>query len=130
MANSTIYSDFDLALSTTDEGDITVLYNLDAIKQAIKNIVLTPIGSRTRYQDPDFGCGVFSLLSEKVTSATAILIQEEISMALGNYEPRIEVVEVNVDADSDNYTYEILIKYRVLAVSIEDSLTIDLEVLK
>ena len=131
MANETIiYSDFDLDLTQTDEGDITVLYNLAAIQQSIRNIVLTPVGSRTKFQDPDFGCGVFSLLSEKITSATEILIQEEIEMALGNYEPRIEVIEVSVEGDPDNYTYEILIKYKVLAVNIEDSLTIDLEVLK
>lgn len=125
-----IYSDFNFDLEQTSEGDIEVLYNLDAIRQSIKNIILTPIGSRTKYQDPDFGCGVFGLLGEKMTSATEILLQEEIETALNNYEPRVEVIEVTVEGNQDENTYEILIKYRVLAVNIEDDLTIDLEVLK
>ena len=130
MTDNVIYSDLDFALDQTDEGDLNVLYNLDSIRQSIRNIILTPVGARTKYQDPDFGCGVFDLLGEKMNSATEILLQEEIETALNNYEPRVEVIEVTVESNQDANTYQVEIKYKVLAVTIEDTLTIDLEVLK
>lgn len=130
MTNDIIYSDIDLDFTQTTEGDVKVIYNLDAIKQSIKNIILSPHGSRTIYQDPYFGCGVFKLLFEKMSSVTEILIQEEIESALNNYEPRIEIIELNVEGHENNNFYEVLIKYRVLAINIEDELTIDLEILK
>jgi hypothetical protein len=130
MANdSTIYSDLNNLFELNTEGDLGVLYDLDSIRQAIKNLILTPKRSRTRYQDPLYGCGVFSLLMEKMSSATEIMMQDEIETAIDNFEPRVKAVEVSVTGTDDN-TYTVLIKYRVLAVNIEDDLVIDLEVLK
>lgn len=129
MSDDIIYSDINFDFSETTEGDIDVLYNLDSIRQSIRNIILTPRGSRTKYQDPDFGCGVFDLLMEKMSTVTELLIKEEIETALDNYEPRVEVVEVSVDGKTEN-TYEILIKYKILAVDLPDELVMDLEVIK
>jgi len=130
MSNNIIYSDIDATFQPTAEGDIAVVYNLDSIRQSIKNIILTPRRSRTIYQDPDFGCGVFDLLFEKMNSATELLLREEIETAIENYEPRVEVIELTVNANTAEYVYSVLIKYRVLAINIEDDFEINLEVLK
>lgn len=125
-----IYSDIDQDFMLNSEGDVDVLEDLDAIKQSIKNIILTPSGQRTRYQDPEYGCGVFTLLFEKMNSVTELLLQEEIESALGNFEPRVELIEVEVTGNPTNNSYEILIKYKVLSINIVDDVVIDLEVLK
>ena len=69
-----IYSDVDMNFTINSEGDVDVLTNIEAVRQSIKNIILTPRKHRTRYQDPDYGCGVFNLLFEKMSSITEILI--------------------------------------------------------
>jgi len=130
MTDGIIYSDIDMDFVQTDEGDTPVLVNIESVKQSIKNIILTPIGSRSIYQDPDYGSNVSTLLFEKTSSLVALLLREEIENAIDNFEPRVEVIDVSVEDNSQTNTYEILIKYRVLAVNIEDDLTLDLEVLK
>jgi len=130
MAENITYSDIDLEFTQTSEGNIGVLTGLDSIRQSIKNIILSPIKSRSKYQDPEFGCGVFDLLMEKMSGTIALILQEHIENALNDFEPRIEVIEISVNENAQANAYEILIKYRVLALDIEDDLTLDLEILK
>lgn len=125
-----IYVDFGFDMEENDLKEITIKTDLEAIKQSIKHIILTRKGSYTKYQDPDFGCGVLSLLGEKISSATKILIADEIEMALGNYEPRVDVIEVTVEESTDVNELFLLIKYEVLSISFVDELEISLDVLK
>lgn len=130
MTETIIYSDLAFDFIQTSEGDIGVIENIEAVKQSIKNIILTPYGSRTRYQDPHFGCGVFGLIGEKISPVNSILIQDEIENALSNYEPRVELLEVNVETSTQTNSYNILVKYKILAINFEDDLVLDLEILK
>ena len=124
-----IYSDIDLNFVENNMKELTTKTDLDAIKQSINNIILTRRGSYTKYQNPEFGCGVINLLGEKINSATKITIQNEIEFALENFEPRIRVIEVNVDDKKDNTLY-IFIKYSVISLNLVDELEINTGILK
>lgn len=124
------FSDIDKDFLPTNEGDINILEDIDSINQSIRNIILTPIGARTIYDDPQFGSGVNKLLFEKANDITALLLENEISNAISNFEPRVNIISIDINVDTDGNFYSIDIKYNIVAINIENTLIIDINVLK
>ena len=70
--------------------------------------------------DPDFGSSVSEILFENVDDITAVSIQDEIKF-FKNYEPRVELIDVNVDPNFDENQFDVLITYRIVGVDIPPS---------
>ena len=100
-------------------GDLITLKNENAIARAVRNIVLTTPGEK--FFDPDFGSSVGEILFENVDDITAISIQDEIKTCLGNYEPRVELIDVFVDPNFDANQFDVKITYRIVGVDIPPS---------
>ena len=100
-------------------GDLIALKNENAIARAVRNIVLTTPGEKLF--DPDFGSSVSEILFENVDDITAVSIRDEIRSSLRNYEPRVELIDVNVDPNFDENQFDVLIKYRIIGVDIPAS---------
>ena len=100
-------------------GDLITLKNENAIARAVRNIVLTTPGEK--FFDPDFGSSVSEILFENVDEITAISIEDEIKSSLNNYEPRVELIDVNVDPNFDENQFDVLITYRIIGVDIPPS---------
>jgi phage baseplate assembly protein W len=126
MAN---YSDIDFALTPTEFNDFSLVTDNEAIKQSLRNVILTKRGARTRYQEPLFGTSINELLFEKANDITASLIRKEIKLAIENDENRVELLDVEVTART-LHNYEITITYRIVALQLEDSITFDIDILK
>ena len=97
-------------------GDLISLSNENAIARAVRNIVLTTPGEK--FFDPDFGSSVSEILFENVDDITAISIEDEIKNCLANYEPRVELIDVNVDPNFDQNQFDVIITYRIIGVDI------------
>ena len=97
-------------------GDLITLKNENAIARAVRNIVLTTPGEK--FFDPDFGSSVSEILFENVDDITAISIEDEIKNCLANYEPRVELIDVNVDPNFDENQFDVIISYRIIGVDI------------
>ena len=100
-------------------GDLITLKNENAIARAVRNIVLTTPGEK--FFDPDFGSSVSEILFENVDDITAISIEDEIKNCLANYEPRVELIDVNVDPNFDQNQFDVIITYRIVGVDIPPS---------
>ena len=100
-------------------GDLIALKNENAIARAVRNIVSTTPGEK--FFDPDFGSSVGEILFENVDEISAVSIQDEIKNCLGNYEPRVELIEVNVNPNYDENQFDVLITYRIVGVDIPAS---------
>ena len=100
-------------------GDLIALKNENAIARAVRNIVSTTPGEK--FFDPDFGSSVSEILFENVDEISAVSIQDEIRNCLGNYEPRVELIEVNVNPNYDENQFDVLITYRIVGVDISAS---------
>ena len=112
----------DLSMSfkfNTLSGDLIALKNENAIARAVRNIVLTTPGEKLF--DPDFGSSVSEILFENVDDITAVSIKDEIKSSLNNYEPRVELIDVNVDPNFDENQFDVLITYRIIGVDIPPS---------
>ena len=84
------------------------------IEEAIRIILLTPKGQRM--MRPEFGCRIHDLLFAPNDATTAGLAAYYVEDALGMWEPRIAVHEVNARPDAINPNRLLIdIRYEVLA---------------
>ena len=100
-------------------GDLIALKNENAIARAVRNIVLTTPGEKLF--DPDFGSSVSEILFENVDDITAVSIQDEIRNCLNNYEPRVDLINVDVDPNFDENQFDVKITYRIVGIDIPPS---------
>jgi phage baseplate assembly protein W len=84
-------------LRTDARGQIILNTGSTDIEQAIRIILSTRPGERV--MRPTFGCRAHELLFEPRSPTTISLLQEYVHDALLVWEPRIEVIQVNVTAD-------------------------------
>jgi len=123
------YNDLPYDLTRDEFNDVDLLEDLESIRQSIRTIVLTKIGTRTRYQNPLFGSGVADLLFEKINVFTLSRVDEEIALAISNWEPRVSVIAVDVNVNPDRNELKVQINFKVINLDIIDEITINLAVL-
>lgn len=114
VAISPIYSDLDLRLFKTGANDISPLTDINAVKNAVKNLVLTNFNDRP-YQ-PELGSNVRALLFEPANAFTAYAIKGEIVRVLEEHEPRINKIVVDVTANPDSNEFLITIQFNILTI--------------
>ncbi len=108
-----LYSDFDLSfIKHPNTKDVTILKDIDAVKQSVKNLILTAQGERP-FQ-PLLGSNVRRLLFEPVDDFTAFDIKEEVQTTLSNFEPRIKILNIDVVSDSDNNRFRLSIEFQMI----------------
>jgi phage baseplate assembly protein W len=82
------------------------------IEQAIWIILSTAFGERLMH--PDFGCGIHDLVFAPNNTGTAGLARFYVEDALIRWEPRIDLEEVEVQADPDQQELLLIsVSYRV-----------------
>ncbi len=103
-----------------DGGFSTAVYEED-IRQAIQIILGTDLGERV--MRPDFGAGLRAMVFEPLSSTTIQLVKKRVEEALIDWEPRIDVLNVRVTADSDERNKLLIdVEYRVRATNTTSNL--------
>ncbi len=92
--------------------DITVLRNENAIKRSVRNIVQTI--PTERFFNSVLGSDVRSSLFGFVDFGTASVIEKQIKIAIENFEPRVDNLEVNANPRPDNNEFEINILFDIV----------------
>jgi phage baseplate assembly protein W len=92
--------------------DILNIKNEDAIKKSVRNIVRTVPSER--FFNPIFGSDVKTSLFEFVDFGTASELEDQILVAIENYEPRISNIQVRVDPNADRNEFEVFISYNIV----------------
>jgi hypothetical protein len=87
--------------------DIKVDYDTLAIRNSITNLFNTLPGQRFLF--PDYGLDLRQHLFTQITQSNALAIGSQILNVITKYEPRVSVVNVNVEADPDHNRYNISI---------------------
>jgi phage baseplate assembly protein W len=118
----TTYRDLDLNFITHPlSKDIVKKYDEIAIKQSIKNLVLTRNYERPFH--PEIGSQVQQILFDPATPVTKHLLETTITNTIQNFEPRVQLLKVVVQFDDSQYTVNIIIYFKI--VSTERPLSID-----
>ena len=92
-------------------GDVTLKSGSNAVKEALKNLILTKKFERP-FQ-PGIGSNIMDLLFEPNDVITEQLIADEIRTTVENYERRAEILDVIVNSDRDGSGYRIKIIFSV-----------------
>lgn len=98
------------------DGEIAMAAYDEDIRQAILIIMQTDPGERV--MRPDFGAGLNALVFEPVSTTTLALVKHRVEQALILWEPRINLIDVQVTTD-DNERNRLLIEvnYQVRATN-------------
>lgn len=124
-----VYSDLDLSfLIHPILNDVTPLKDIDAVKQAVKNLVLTNFYERPFH--PEIGGNVSGKLFEPADRFTASEIRDEIKEVLKRYEPRVNGVNVSVYDRSDANAYTVNIAFNIIFLQTETDVTFNLQRLR
>ena len=106
--------------------DLITLKNESAIARSVRNLVLTGQGERP-FQ-PILGTGVSRLLFENMDKLTASAIRSELRTTIENYEPRVEINEIIVEADFERNAFDVTLQYFIIGMDVpEQELTFALE---
>jgi len=119
-----IYSDIPMFLTrNTFTGDINLKKDNTAIKEALKNIVLTI--NYERPFDVEFGTPASGALFEN-PSDFGFYVENAIAAAITRYEPRVKLQKVTSKFNTDK-TVTINIEYGIGDFSIKDNITVTVE---
>jgi len=109
----------------TGKKDLSVIFNEQALRESVMNIISTEPGEHI-YR-PDFGCALNRFVFEPIDEVTSLLLQKTIIDTLLKYESRIDQLEVDVIPDEDNNTYEIYIVFSMKTSNIKQTINISLD---
>ena len=96
--------------------DLIGLKNENAIARSVRNIVFTLPGEK--FFEEDFGCRISASLFENMDSITANQIKDEITESIENFEPRVNLLEVEVIPEFDNNQFDVLLIYEIIGTDV------------
>jgi phage baseplate assembly protein W len=110
-----IYSDIDLNfLAHPNTGDVSKKYDVDAVKQALKTLILTNFYERP-FQ-PKLGSPVYGMLFENIDVPSANSLKLRLELLISQYEPRVRAQEVTVVPLYDENSFRVTIYFYVVGV--------------
>ena len=96
--------------------DLIAIKNENAIARSVKNIVFTLPGEK--FFNPDFGSRISKVLFENIDDITASVIVDEIKESIRNFEPRVELLDVEAFPNFDNNQFDVTIIYEIIGSDI------------
>lgn len=102
------------------------LLNYASVTQALKNLLLTLPGERY-FENIDLGSPIRNKLFDLFTPTLKRELEEDITQAILNYEPRVIVIAVDVQDDPKNYGLNISITYKIRTFERVESFNLFLE---
>ena len=96
--------------------DLIGLKNENAIARSIKNIVFTVPGEK--FFNENFGSDISEVLFENINDVSAAAIEDQITLSIENYEPRVELIEVKAHPNYDNNQFDAVITYNIIGTDI------------
>jgi len=115
------YKDIDLTFSPKPAGDIFKKVDAAAVKQSVKNLLLTSRGEKPF--NNFFGSNLNSALFALDTEFDPEFVQNLIFDAITNHEPRARVLSVTVQLKPENNTLDTTVKFQV--VNTKEIVTVD-----
>ena len=92
-------------------GDVGFKKDDNAIKQAVKNLVLTQNFERPFHSE--IGSSLRSLLFEPATPMTKEILRKTISDTITNFEPRVDLIDVEIRYTLDDTAVDVRIIFKI-----------------
>ena len=96
--------------------DLIGLKNENAIARSVKNIVFTVPGEK--FFNEKFGSEISEVLFDNINDISASAIEDQITLSIENYEPRVDLIEVVAHPNYDNNQFDVVINYKIIGTDI------------
>ena len=107
------YLDIDLTFNKRPSGDIYKKKDAAAVKQSIKNLLLTDFYEKP-FQ-PFFGANLRAMLFELADEDTEDEVEENIINAINKYEPRAEILAITVNVLPDQNDMRVSVYFKIIS---------------
>lgn len=126
IENTVSFSDFDFDFSAHPKtGDISILINDASIKNSIRNLVSTKFGEILF--SSSIGCGLNDSLFELMDEITKYSMRMQIETCIKNFEPRVELVNIDIRDDGLSQGYSVTMYYRIINTYVTEQVTVFLQ---
>lgn len=114
MPQSQTYKDFNISFKSHPiTNDLLVVKDDAAIKQSVRSLLLTDYGERLF--NPEIGTRLKRILFQPLDYGTAADVRNEIFRCLSVYEPRIEVLSIEVEPDEEKNAYNVEMEFEYVS---------------
>lgn len=111
------FKDISMTFQTNPlNSDLIALRNENAIARSIRNIVFTIPGEK--FYDETFGSNISNSLFENIDDITSSIIVDEIRQSITNFEPRVNLIDVQAFPDFDNNAFDVTITYEIVGADV------------
>ena len=118
------YSDLDLTFAIKDNKDVFKKNDAGAVKQAVKNLLLTNFGEKPF--SPRFGGNLNAFLFNLDTEFDELEIEDSVAQAIANFEPRAILRRVRATLLPDQNSVNVKVVFQVVNVQETQELSINL----
>ena len=127
MANNTrTFSDLDLNFTKNPVTmDVTRRYDEDAVKNALKNLILT-----ANYERPfhsEIGSPIKKLLFEPASPILGAMLKRTIQDTINTFEPRVQIIDIICVVAPDDNTVNVTIEFTILNTTAPITLELTLQ---
>jgi|TARA_R100000081_G_C4820573_1_gene179541 phage baseplate assembly protein W len=119
-----LYSDLDLTFARAVNNDVFKKTDAAAVKQSVKNILLTNTLEKPFL--PDFGGNLNDFLFELSEDFDEEVIEDTVQNAIQVFEPRARIIDVIATLQPDINDVKVEVKFQVVNTTEEVSLTVSL----
>ena len=107
-----VFRDLDVTFAAKPSKEISVKKDAASVKQSVKNLILT--NHFEKPFQPFFGGNVRGLLFELADDVTGSEVEEQIVSAIQQYEPRAQLISVDVNSQPDRNSLAVTITFKVV----------------
>ena len=110
------YKDLDLDFGrNVITNDVNKLTDVEAIQRSVRNLIQTNHFERPFH--PELGGNVRALLFEPLNMFTAMNLERKIAEVIANFEPRVQLIQVNAKPDEERNSFLVSISFNILGVA-------------
>jgi phage baseplate assembly protein W len=109
----------------SNPADLVKRYDENAIKAAVKNLILTTNYERKFH--PEIGSQIRGLLFEQATPMLGAVLERTIRQTIDNFEPRVSLDQVDCVVNPDNNSVDVSIFFTILNTQTPQFLNLVLE---
>ncbi len=114
-ARKASYTDIDLAFAAKPAGDVFKKTNAAAVKQAVKNLLLT--NQMEKPFDITYGGNLSDFMFENDTEIDVNEVSYRIIETVQAHEPRAEILDVNLTLKSSTNEVRVTVQFQVVATN-------------
>lgn len=120
------FTDLDLTFSANpNTHDIYRLYDENAIKRSVRNLLLT--NNYERKFHSEIGCQIRALLFEPASPLLNTLLKRVIINTLSEFEPRVKVTDIRINSEVDNNAVYVTLEFGIVNTNKQITMDIVLE---